>query len=345
VSINGEVPTDESHWTLLSTAAKKSLPPITQAPEESSGAPSPEQGTSTANYAPGVGTPIELGVYNSRLEAYRRVVLQPSATWGGQGLLGCSIRFGAYEEESTMAVWHILNLQPGSPAEAAGLIAQRDYIIGSPTTFFCANEDLLGTLRAASGGPLKLFVYNVDLEATREVTVVPGEGGGLGCEIGFGSLHLIPKSVLQKNSREKSQSPLTPLIKDPTLPRQQTTKMSPDPSDRSSEGPAKGIASRDQSQLKELHSLEQDPHPDQHLRESSLVSQPGTHTSNGTSGRPRLTASSDSSNHPGTTNSTSIVDSGSALSPAYPPSPAHLPKQVHPGPVPHLSLDEPSSFL
>ena len=40
--------------------------------------------------------------------------------WGGQGLLGISIRFCSFEGANEN-VWHILEVKPTSPAEAAGL--------------------------------------------------------------------------------------------------------------------------------------------------------------------------------------------------------------------------------
>ena len=50
--------------------------------------------------------------------------------WGGQGLLGISIRFCSFEG-ATENVWHVLDVQPNSPAAIAGLHSDTDYIIGS----------------------------------------------------------------------------------------------------------------------------------------------------------------------------------------------------------------------
>ena len=50
----------------------------------------------------------------------RDVLITPSTLWGGQGLLGISIRFCSFEGANEN-VWHILEVKPTSPAEAAGL--------------------------------------------------------------------------------------------------------------------------------------------------------------------------------------------------------------------------------
>jgi hypothetical protein len=39
-----------------------------------------------------------LACYNAITESVRIVNLTPNSTWGGRGLLGCDIRFGALEQ-------------------------------------------------------------------------------------------------------------------------------------------------------------------------------------------------------------------------------------------------------
>ena len=47
--------------------------------------------------------------------------------------------------------------------------------------------------------PLKLYVYNIEVDSVREVTLTPnsswGGEGCLGCNIGYGYLHRIPVSI------------------------------------------------------------------------------------------------------------------------------------------------------
>lgn len=51
--------------------------------------------------------PIKMTVYSSKSQSIRDVQITPSATWGGQGLLGVSIRFCSFEGANEN-VWHIL---------------------------------------------------------------------------------------------------------------------------------------------------------------------------------------------------------------------------------------------
>lgn len=46
-------------------------------------------------------------VYSSKSQNVREINITPSATWGGQGLLGVSIRFCSFEGANEN-VWHIL---------------------------------------------------------------------------------------------------------------------------------------------------------------------------------------------------------------------------------------------
>lgn len=50
---------------------------------------------------------IAMTVYSSKLQTVREVKITPSAVWGGQGMLGVSIRFCSFEGANEN-VWHIL---------------------------------------------------------------------------------------------------------------------------------------------------------------------------------------------------------------------------------------------
>jgi GRASP55/65 PDZ-like domain len=50
---------------------------------------------------------IKMTVYSSKTQNVRVVSITPSSTWGGQGLLGVSIRFCSFEGANEN-VWHIL---------------------------------------------------------------------------------------------------------------------------------------------------------------------------------------------------------------------------------------------
>jgi len=137
---------------------------------------------------------ILMTVYSSKTKAIREVAITPSAHWGGQGLLGISIRFCSFEGANEN-VWHILDVKPTSPAEAAGLRPFTDYIIGADSVLH-ESEDLFTLIEAHEARPLKLYVYNTETDHCREVTITPngawGGEGSLGCGIGYGYLHRIP---------------------------------------------------------------------------------------------------------------------------------------------------------
>lgn len=92
-------------------------------------------------------------------------------------------------------MWHVLEVHPSSPAEAAGLRAHTDYIIGSDA-IRPENDDFFTLIETHEGQNLKMYVYNVTDDACREITLKPnsawGGEGSIGCGIGFGYLHRIP---------------------------------------------------------------------------------------------------------------------------------------------------------
>ncbi|XP_028041681.1 Golgi reassembly-stacking protein 2 [Bombyx mandarina] len=141
-----------------------------------------------------VDKPIKMLIYSSKTQSVREVMITPSANWGGQGLLGVSIRFCSFEGANEN-VWHVLEVHPSSPAELAGLRPFSDYIIGSDSILH-ESEDLFTLIEAHEGRALKLYVYNANDDTCREVLITPnhnwGGDGSLGCGIGYGYLHRIP---------------------------------------------------------------------------------------------------------------------------------------------------------
>ncbi|VDK65142.1 unnamed protein product [Onchocerca ochengi] len=137
---------------------------------------------------------LELTVYNSKTQTVRQTQITPSQMWGGQGLLGISIRFCSFEG-ARENVWHVVQVQPNSPAEIAGLQSNLDYILGAESVLNQA-DDLIAHLQANEGKPIKLYVYNTESDSVREVSLTPnsawGGEGCLGCDIGYGYLHRIP---------------------------------------------------------------------------------------------------------------------------------------------------------
>lgn len=150
---------------------------------------------------------IAMTIYSSKTQNIRVVNITPSSTWGGQGLLGVSIRFCSFEGANEN-VWHILEVHPSSPAEAAGLRSFSDYIIGADSILH-ESEDLFSLIEAHESKQLKIYVYNVDDDKCREVVIIPqskwGGEGSLGCGIGFGYLHRIPIRITSPTKGEVSQ--------------------------------------------------------------------------------------------------------------------------------------------
>ncbi|GAB0096956.1 Golgi reassembly-stacking protein 2 [Sergentomyia squamirostris] len=153
---------------------------------------------------------IKMCVYSSKFQTVREVAITPSALWGGTGLLGVSIRFCSFEGVNEN-VWHILEVHPSSPAEEAGLRSFSDYIIGADSVLH-ESEDLFTLIESHEGRPLKMYVYNTDDDACREVTIKPhskwGGEGSLGCGIGYGYLHRIPVRTLPEEKKPLFRMPI-----------------------------------------------------------------------------------------------------------------------------------------
>ncbi|KAM9337184.1 Golgi reassembly-stacking protein 1-like [Symphorus nematophorus] len=149
---------------------------------------------------------VKLEVYNSKTQRVRELEVTPSNMWGGQGLLGASVRFCSFEGANEN-VWHVLDVEDSSPAALAGLIAHNDFIVGADQVLQ-DSEDFFSLIEANEGKPLKLLVYNTQTDQCREVVVTPngawGGEGSLGCGIGYGYLHRIPSRPTQPTTHNKT---------------------------------------------------------------------------------------------------------------------------------------------
>nr|XP_004319873.3 Golgi reassembly-stacking protein 1 isoform X1 [Tursiops truncatus] len=153
--------------------------------------------------------PVKLEVFSMKTNKVREVEVVPSNMWGGQGLLGASVRFCSFRRASEH-VWHVLDVEPCSPASLAGLRPYTDYVVGSDQ-ILQESEDFFSLIESHEGKPLKLMIYNSESDSCREVTVTPnaawGGEGSLGCGIGYGYLHRIPT---QPPSHHKKPSGVPP---------------------------------------------------------------------------------------------------------------------------------------
>lgn len=137
---------------------------------------------------------VKMEVYSTKSTQLRELEVVPSNMWGGQGLLGASVRFCSYQGANEN-IWHVLDVEPSSPAALAGLQPHTDYIVGADQVLQ-DSEDFFSLIEAHEGKPLKLLVYSTQSDVCREVVVTPngawGGEGSLGCGIGYGYLHRIP---------------------------------------------------------------------------------------------------------------------------------------------------------
>ncbi|KAM9322527.1 Golgi reassembly-stacking protein 1a isoform 2-T2 [Pholidichthys leucotaenia] len=137
---------------------------------------------------------VKMEVYSTKSTRLRELEVVPSNMWGGQGLLGASVRFCSYQGANEN-VWHVLDVEHSSPAALAGLQPHTDYIVGADQVLQ-DSEDFFSLIEAHEGKPLKLLVYSTQTDDCREITVTPngawGGEGSLGCGIGYGYLHRIP---------------------------------------------------------------------------------------------------------------------------------------------------------
>ncbi|KAF9106345.1 Golgi reassembly-stacking protein 2 [Mortierella sp. GBA35] len=171
--------------------------------------------------------PLLLDIYSTREQAGRRVEMIPTRKWGdgNGGLIGCSIRFCMFDAVNDV-VWHILDVAHGSPAEKAGLCAHSDYVIGTPYGIMRGEGDLYDLVEDNIGEPLRLHVYNSE---TDHIVIIPNEEWGgeglLGCDVGYGYLHRLPR----QGSNQRHGSGGSPR-RTPSLPYPPSHEMVADPS-------------------------------------------------------------------------------------------------------------------
>jgi hypothetical protein len=144
--------------------------------------------------------PLPLAVYNCKSHTIREITLTPSRNWPGEGMLGVVIRFDSYHEaEEHMC--HVLEVEPNSPAELAGLQAQTDYLLGTAECAFKTSDDLHAVLMACIDQPVEFYVYNVLTDEVRICVLMPstqwGGHGVLGASVGVGYLHSFPAACCQ----------------------------------------------------------------------------------------------------------------------------------------------------
>lgn len=139
---------------------------------------------------------LPLTVYNWKSNTTRQVALTPSRNWPGEGMLGITIRFDTYHNADDY-VYRVIEVEPNSPAELAGLQVNTDYILGTSEKIFRSVDYLFDELQQNINKPLEFYVYNSDTDEVRNVVIMPstdwGGDGILGGAVACGFLHRIPK--------------------------------------------------------------------------------------------------------------------------------------------------------
>ncbi|XP_069331654.1 Golgi reassembly-stacking protein 1 isoform X1 [Eulemur rufifrons] len=192
--------------------------------------------------------PVKLEVFSTKTMRVREVEVVPSNMWGGRGLLGASVRFCSFSRAHEF-VWHVLNVEPCSPAALAGLQPYTDYVIGADQ-LLQESEDFFTLIESHEGRPLKLMIYNTETDSCREVTLTPnaawGGDGSLGCGIGYGYLHRIPTRPPSYHKKPPTAPP--PGAPPPGAPPPGTSTPGPIPLD----SPALEIGSRQSEYVEAL---------------------------------------------------------------------------------------------
>jgi hypothetical protein len=138
---------------------------------------------------------LELIVYNSKRDETRSCTIKPTRDWGGNGLLGITIRFDSFENAHENVI-HILTVKPNSPADRAGINPGEDYILGTAEAVFHDMDELAMCFEANINKPIGIYVYSATTGEVRVVSLTPrmdwGGYGLLGCDVGHGYLHRLP---------------------------------------------------------------------------------------------------------------------------------------------------------
>eukprot|EP01112_Ceratiomyxa_fruticulosa_P013165 TRINITY_DN3685_c0_g1_i1.p1 TRINITY_DN3685_c0_g1~~TRINITY_DN3685_c0_g1_i1.p1 ORF type:complete len:386 (+),score=86.29 TRINITY_DN3685_c0_g1_i1:90-1247(+) len=164
---------------------------------------------------------LGLLVYNLASGQIREARIVPSNTWGGNGLVGISIRWSSFSKTLDL-VWHVLEMEENSPAAQSELVSMTDYIIGSPSVSLPESESFFQLLQDNIDREIFLYVYSSVQENVRVVSVIPknnwGGKGVLGCGIGTGLLHRPPppKGISKGVPLSQTFIPLQPSSPHPT---------------------------------------------------------------------------------------------------------------------------------
>ena len=128
---------------------------------------------------------VFLRVFNVMTQAMRDVVVVPREGWGGDGLMGATIRWEDCIEGNLL---RIMNVIPGSKAEAAGLVALKEYVMGTQEETVTSIDRLAMLMRKSDS--IVIFVYNSEEQNVRKICLETS-GQTVGLELEEGMFHTL----------------------------------------------------------------------------------------------------------------------------------------------------------
>lgn len=142
-------------------------------------------------------TTVKLVVYSALSQSLRDVYLTPQV-WNAEGtggLLGCTVRWDAFEEAEKQSC-RVLDVFEGSPAAAAGLEPYTDYLLGTTGGVCITGIEDVKQLLVENPQGLQFLVYSSATQQVRAADLVPSSSWGgqgiLGADLGVGVMHRIP---------------------------------------------------------------------------------------------------------------------------------------------------------
>eukprot|EP00977_Amphora_coffeiformis_P009272 scaffold2103_cov185-Amphora_coffeaeformis.AAC.17 len=111
---------------------------------------------------------------------------------------GVTIRLDNYAGAEERLI-RVLTVEPKSPAAVAGLVPEKDFILGTTHQTLDSSDSLAELLHQNIDQVVEFYVYNSDSDLVRTVVLMPtyswGGEGLLGAEVGTGYLHRLPRHV------------------------------------------------------------------------------------------------------------------------------------------------------
>lgn len=150
---------------------------------------------------------ITLLIYSAKGNVEREIVVK-STQFHQNGGLAVSVQLTPLN--SSQYVWHVLTVQPNSPAYSAGIMPDEYILQCEDGLLATGGEELLSRVIQSqyvknNNKPLELilYIYNYEADCVRPVRVMIREDWGgrglLGCDIGYGLLHRIPEKYRINN--------------------------------------------------------------------------------------------------------------------------------------------------